>query len=218
MQLWLGWKKGKEHRRAPVPPHIQAAILSGWGVIRLGMAGRYGRNKPLGKNDAGVKQGSVCKGYGPYNPADPFYLGGRLIDVQGKAESGVRGQHLSGGKANAMLAEVNSPGIVFPHTGKVIPAGDFGKTENMMAGDTDGAAAIDWRRIDSPGGIVKTGQQLIVTATGVMAGKAKRDNMLFHREKQANFNQLAGVAGAVPVWADRFLHPVRFPGWPIILR
>jgi hypothetical protein len=141
-----------------LPLHIQAAILSGWGVIRLGMAGRQGRNKPLGKNDAGVKQGSVCKGYGPDNPANPFYLGGSLIDVQGKAESGVSGQHLSGGKADAVLAEVNGPGIVFPDTGKVIPADDFGKTENMVTGYTDGATAVNWRRIDPPGCIVKSGQ------------------------------------------------------------
>ena len=165
-----------------------------------------------------MKQGGVCKGHGPDYSANPFYLGGSLIDVQGKAESGFRSQNLSGGKADAVLAEVNGPGIVFPHTGKVIPVADFGKTESMMAGDTDGAAAVNGWRIDSPGCIVKTGQQLIVAATGIMAGKAKRNNMLFHREKQAYFNQLAGVAGAVPMGAGRFLQPVCFPGWPIILR
>ena len=201
-----------------MPLHTQAAILFGSIVMRLGMAGRQGRNKPLSKNDAGMKQRSVCKGRGPDNPADPFYLDGRLVDLQGKAESGVRGQRLSGGKANAVLTEVNGPGILFPRTGKVIPAGDFGKTENMMAGNTDGAAAVDGWRFDSPGCIVMSGLQLIVTATGIMAGKAKRNNMLFHREKQANFNQLAGVAGAVPMGAVRFLQPVCFPGWPIILR
>ena len=126
--------------------------------IWSGTAGRQGRNKTLGKNDAGMKQGSVCKGYGPDNTADTFDLGGRLIDVQGKAESGVLGQQLPSGKTNAMFAEINGPGIFFPHTGKVIPVGDFGKTENMMAGDTDGAAAIDWWCIGSPGCIVKTGQ------------------------------------------------------------
>lgn len=112
--------------------------------MRLGMTGRQGRNKPFGKNDAGMKQGSVCKGYGPDNPTSPFYFGGGFVDVQGKAESGVSGQHLPGDKANAVLAEVNGPGIVFPHTGMVIPAGDFGKTENMMTGNTDRAAAVDW--------------------------------------------------------------------------
>lgn len=122
------------------------------------MAGRQGGNKPLGKNDAGVKEESVCKGHGPDDPANPFYLGGGFVDLQGKAESGVLGQYLPGGKANAVLAEINGPGIIFPYAGKVIAAGDFGKTENMMAGNTDGAAAVDWRRIDSPGCIVKSDQ------------------------------------------------------------
>jgi len=186
--------------------------------IWSGMAGRQGRNKTLGKNDAGMKQGDVCKRCRPDNLANPLNLGRGLVDFQGKAESGVLGQQLPSGKTNAMFAEINGPGIFFPHTGKVIPVGDFGKTENMMTGDTDGAATVDWRRIDLPGCIVKTGQQLVVTATGIMAGKAKRNNMLFHRKKQANLNQLAGVAGTVPMGAVCFLQMVCFPGWPIILR
>jgi len=175
------------------------------------MAGRQGRNKPLGKNDAGVKQGSVCKGHGPDDPANPFYLGGSLVDVQGKAESGVLGQYLPGGKANAVLAEINCPGIVFPHAGKVIAIGDFGKAENMTTGDTDGAPTVDWWRIDSPGCMVKSGQQLIVAAAGMMAGKTKGNNMLFYWKKQACLNQLTGVAGAVPMGAACFYQPVCFP-------
>jgi hypothetical protein len=209
--VWLDWEKGKDQRQGTLPLHIQSAVSSSWGVMRSGMAGRQGRNQPLGKDDAGVKQGRVCKGHGPDNPANPFYLGGGFIDFQEKAESCVLGQYLPGGKANAVLAEINGPSVILPHAGKVIAAGDFGKTENMATGDTNGAPAVDWWRIDLPGCMVKSGQQLIVTATGMMAGKAKRNNMLFYRKKKANLNQLTGVAGTVPMGAVCFLQPVCFP-------
>lgn len=173
--------KGKMQRQVPLPLHIQAAVSFCWGANRLGVTGGGGRKESFVKGDAGMKKGRVGKGYGPDDSAGSLNCGGSLADLQEKAERGVRGQHLAGGKADAVFAEVNGPGVIFPHTGSLITADDFGKAENMVVGDPSGAAAVErWDMVLSSL-LVLSGQHDIVAARSVLIGLAIGGYMLLYR-------------------------------------
>lgn len=73
-----------------------------------------------------------------------------------------------GGKADAVVAEVNGPGIVFPETAVLVTAGNFGKAEEMAVGNSDRAAAVERCRLVSCSDLTFFGEQLEVAAGSIM--------------------------------------------------
>lgn len=94
------------------------------------------------KSDSGMKQGGVFKGFGPDNPAYTLERLGRSAGFHRKADISLRGQQLPGGEADAMVAEVDGPGVVFPNSRNLVRTGNFGKTEEAAVGNADGAATV----------------------------------------------------------------------------
>ena len=103
------------------------------------------------------------------------------------------------GKANAVIAEVNGPGVVVPLARQLVAAGDFGKAEVVVAGDAHRAAAIDRLAFVLANIGVAACQQLILTARREMAGGAVGGNMLPYGQKQSVCNQQAGSTTGRPV-------------------
>lgn len=116
------------------------------------------------KNNARMEQGAVFQGFRPDNPAAAAQGAGCRAGFHHKAHRGIQGQMLPGGKANAMVAEVNGPGVVFPDGGELIAAGNFGKTEKMAVGNAQGTAAVDRRVSSGAGVLILLGQQYMVGA------------------------------------------------------
>lgn len=91
-----------------------------------------------------MKEGSVFKGLGPDHPALTGCWAYPAFTVKGEPDHGIRWQESITGKTDPLLAQVDGPGFFRSFCRNAILGADFGKTENMIAGDTDGTAAVAW--------------------------------------------------------------------------
>jgi len=162
----------------------------------MGQSCGFGR---VGEDDAGMEKSGVFKGLAPDNLANPLDLGSPVIGFEQETDFRIQVQQLPAGEADPVVAEVNGPGIILPQSGATVMAGNFGKTEGMATGDTDGAAAIGRGCLILPGLIFSASQQLVVGTHGMVAGEAVSDNVLVYWHKQTIFDQLAGTAARAPV-------------------
>lgn len=157
-------------------------------------------NKQVGiEGDANVKERSVCKGFRPDDPGQPINALGGCACSQAIFQGGAWGQKLAGGKADAMVAEVHGPGIVFAKTADLVAAGYFGKAEEVAIGNPDGAAAVDRRRGPPLTAVGSTGQSLEMAAGGMEPGEAVGMDMLLHRQEKPVLDQCAVAALHIPV-------------------
>lgn len=140
-----------------------------------------------------MKQWSVFKGLRPYHAPHTLQFGICAFCFQGKADDRIGGQQPTTGEADATIAEVNGPGIVIPATRLLIAAGDFRKSEIMMAGDANGSAPVDGQAVVIAGVDFGTSQHLILAARGKVVRGAVGGNMLLHRQEKPIFNQQAGA-------------------------
>lgn len=139
----------------------------------------------LGKSDRGMKERAVGNGGGPDHPARAPQGGPGGVPDHLEPEHGFGRKRLPGGEADAMVAEVHGPGVVLADGGRLVRAGDFGKTEEMAAGDAQGAPTVARRLSGSFGLPVLNGQPFVVIAQGVLVGQAIGGHMGFYRQKDA---------------------------------
>lgn len=97
--------------------------------MQVAMMGEEVGIGPVGKNNAGMKECSIFKGLAPNDPACALDLIGPVVGLQGETDGCVQGQRLPAGEADAVVAEVDGPGVVFPESGNLVMAGNFGKAE-----------------------------------------------------------------------------------------
>lgn len=168
--------------------------MEGWGWL-------------LGEGQADVEEGSGFKGLGPDHPADTVQFADRAVGFQGETNQGVWSQGLTAGKANAVVAEIDGPSVVVPMAGHLVAVGYFGKTESMMAGDADRAAAVDRQAVLDRLVDIDVRLLLKLRTRGMVAGGAVGDNMLFYRQKESIPDQEAGPAQGGPMRADALLQP-----------
>ena len=190
-----GGKSGRKRRCAnkDYGDAAGAGVMPGL-VGGLNRTERKGGDGALGKSDPGMEHGCVFNGLGPDDASGAFQLGDGAVGVHRELDEGVGGQGAAGGKANAVVAEVNGPGVVVPLAGELVAAGDFGKAEVVVAGDANRAAAIDRLACVFANMSVTAGEQLILPARGVMTGGAVRGNMLLYGQNQPIFDQQTGSA------------------------
>jgi hypothetical protein len=81
--------------------------------MRVVVMGQDGGVLLVVEGDGGVKEWSVFKGFAPDYSAYPFDQVGGIIGSKEETNGGVDSQQLPTGEADAMVAEVNGPGIIF---------------------------------------------------------------------------------------------------------
>lgn len=67
---------------------------------------------PVSKDNAGVEQGCVVEGCAPDNPSSSLNLVDPVIGLEEETDVRIQGEQVPAGKADAVVAEVNGPGVV----------------------------------------------------------------------------------------------------------
>jgi len=67
---------------------------------------------PVSKDNAGMEQGCVVEGCAPDNLSCPLDLIDPVIGLEEETDVRIQGEQVPAGKADAVVAEVNGPGIV----------------------------------------------------------------------------------------------------------
>lgn len=81
-------------------------------LLRVAVMGQDGSVLLVVERDGGVVKRCVLKGFAPDDPADPFDQGDGIVGFEEETNGGIGKQRLPAGEADAMVAEVDGPGVV----------------------------------------------------------------------------------------------------------